>query len=125
MGERASPRGPLAETLGDPTLEVASRLDDGRYVDADGSPRELLEGPNRAITVVTAQGREVAALVHDSALLDEPRLVESVRATAGLLLENERLAAQVRAQLAEGRAPRARLSAATHAERRPLDRKLH
>jgi signal transduction histidine kinase len=124
-GGSASLRERLARILGDPTLDVAYRLDDGRYVDADGRPRELLEGPNRAITVVTAQGREVAALVHDSALLDEPGLVESVRATAGLVLENERLAAQVRAQLAEVRASRARLVAATDAERRRLERNLH
>ena len=67
---------------------------------------------------MTAQGEEVAALVHDPALLDEPALVDSVRATAGLVLENERLAAEVRAQLAEVRASRVRLVAATDAERR-------
>jgi signal transduction histidine kinase len=58
-------------------------------------------------------------------LLDEPALVESVRATAGLVLENERLAAEVRAQLAEVRASRVRLVAATDAERRRLERNLH
>jgi signal transduction histidine kinase len=67
----------------------------------------------------------VAALVHDPALLDEPALVESVRATAGLVLENERLAADVRSQLAEVRASRARIVAATDAERRRIERNLH
>jgi signal transduction histidine kinase len=115
----------LARVLGDPTLDVAYRLGDGRYVDAGGKPLELPQGPNRAITLVTAQGEEVAALVHDPALLDEPALVESVRATAGLVLENERLAAEVRAQLAEVRASRARIVAATDAERRRIERNLH
>ena len=115
----------LARVLGDPTLEVAYRLDDGRYVDAAGRPLELPQGPDRAITLVTARGEEVAALVHDPALLDEPALVESVRATAGLVLENERLAAEVRAQLAEVRASRARIVAATDAERRRIERNLH
>jgi signal transduction histidine kinase len=115
----------LGRVLGDPTLEVAYRLDDNRYVDASGKPLELPQGPNRAITLVTAQGDEVAALVHDPALLDEPALVESVRATAGLVLENERLAAEVRAQLAEVRASRARIVAATDAERRRIERNLH
>jgi signal transduction histidine kinase len=41
------------------------------------------------------------------------------------VLENERLAAEVRAQLAEVRASRARLVAATDAERRRLERNLH
>jgi signal transduction histidine kinase len=115
----------LARTLGDPTLDIAYRLDDGRYVDASGEPLALPEGPARAVTVVTARGEEVAALIHDPALLDEPALVESVRATAGLVFDNERLAAEVRAQLAEVRASRTRLVAATDAERRRIERNLH
>jgi signal transduction histidine kinase len=115
----------LARAVGDPTLEVAYRLDDGRYVDDGGRPVELPHRADRTVTVVTARGEEVAALVHDPALLDEPALVDSVRATAGLVLENERLAAEVRAQLAEVRASRARIVAATDAERRRLERNLH
>jgi signal transduction histidine kinase len=121
----ASLRERLARVLGDPTLEVAYRLDDGRYVDAAGQPLELPQGPNRTVTLVTVRGEEVAALVHDPALLDEPALVESVRATAGLVLENERLAAEVRAQLAEVRASRGRIVAAADAERRRIERNLH
>ena len=121
----ASLRERLARVLGDPTLEVAYRLDDGRYVDAAGEPLELPQGPNRTVTLVTVRGEEVAALVHDPALLDEPALVESVRATAGLVLENERLAAEVRAQLAEVRASRGRIVAAADAERRRIERNLH
>ncbi len=115
----------LAKVLGDPTVDVAYRLDDGRHVDAAGRPLELPQGPERAITLVTVRGDEVAALVHDPALLDEPALVEAVRATAGLVLENERLAAEVRAQLAEVRASRTRIVAATDAERRRIERNLH
>jgi signal transduction histidine kinase len=115
----------LARALGDPTLEVAYRLGDGRFVDAAGGPIELPQGADRAVTAVTAGGEEVAALVHDPALLDEPALVESVRATAGLVLENERLAAEVRSQLAEVRASRGRIVAAADAERRRIERNLH
>jgi signal transduction histidine kinase len=74
---------------------------------------------------VTAGDEEIAALVHDPALLDEPALVESVRATAALVLENERLAAEVRSQLAEVRASRGRIVAAADAERRRIERNLH
>jgi signal transduction histidine kinase len=74
---------------------------------------------------VTVRGEEIAALVHDPALLDEPALVESVRATAALVLENERLAAAVRSQLAEVRASRGRIVAAADAERRRIERNLH
>ena len=121
----ASMRERLARALGDPTLDVAYRLGDGRYVDATGRPTELPRGAGRAVTAVTAGGAEVAVLIHDPALLDEPALVESVRATAGLVLENERLAAVVRSQLAEVRASRGRIVAAADAERRRIERNLH
>ena len=115
----------LAKVLGDPTVDVVYRLGDGRHVDAAGRSLELPQSPERAITLVTVRGEEVAALVHDPALLDEPALVEAVRATAGLVLENERLAAEVRAQLAEVRASRTLIVAATDAERRRIERNLH
>jgi signal transduction histidine kinase len=118
-------RARLARTLGDPTLELAYRLDDGRYVDPTGHPIELPRQGDRAVTALTSGGEEIAVLVHDPALLDEPGLVESVRATAGLVLENERLAAQVRSQLAEVRASRGRIVAAGDAERRRIERNLH
>jgi signal transduction histidine kinase len=124
--EAATPmRERLAGALGDPTLEVAYRLDDGRYVDAAGRPIDLPRRADRAVTAVTAGGEEIAALVHDPALLDEPALVESVRATAALVLENERLAAEVRSQLAEVRASRGRIVTAADAERRRIERNLH
>jgi signal transduction histidine kinase len=115
----------LARALGDPSLEVAYRIGDGRYVDAAGRPIELPHGADRAVTGVTSGGEEIAVLVHDPALLDEPALVESVRATAALVLENERLAAEVRSQLAEVRASRGRIVAAADAERRRIERNLH
>lgn len=121
----ATMRERLARALGDPTLDVAYRLGDGRYVDAAGRPIELTQRADRAVTAMTVRGEEIAALVHDPALLDEPALVESVRATAALVLENERLAAEVRSQLAEVRASRGRIVAAADAERRRIERNLH
>jgi signal transduction histidine kinase len=67
----------------------------------------------------------VAALVHDAALAEEPELVEAVAATARLALENQRLHAELRAQLDEVRASRARIVAAGDEERRRLERDLH
>jgi signal transduction histidine kinase len=116
----------LARALGDPTLEVVYWLDDAAgYVDDQGLPVQLPLSTKRAVTKVLADGAPVAALLHDPALLDEPDLIESVRATAGLVLENQRLAAEVRAQLAEVRASRARIVAAADDERRRLERDLH
>ena len=116
----------LARALGDPTLEIAYWLEGTRgYVDEAGRPFELPSSTGRAVTQVLAGGAPVAALVHDPALFDDPDLIESVGATAGLVLENERLAAEVRAQLAEVRASRARIVAAADDERRRLERDLH
>ena len=119
IGER------LARALDDPTLQLAYRLDDGLYVDAAGRNVDLPRDPDRAVTSVTVGGEEVAVLVHDPALLDEPALVDSVRATAALVLEIERLAAQVRSQLAEVRASRGRIVSAADSERRRIERNLH
>jgi signal transduction histidine kinase len=116
----------LARALGDPTLEIAYWLEQtGTYVDETGRPSPLPDDKTRAVTHVLAGGTPVAALIHDPTLLEEPHLVESVRATAGLVLENERLAAEVRAQLAEVRASRSRIVAAADEERRRLERDLH
>jgi signal transduction histidine kinase len=116
----------LARALGDPTLEVAYWDENSRsYVDDAGRPMELDAAGSRAVTHVVSSTSPVAALVHDLALLEEPELVESVRATAALVLENERLAAEIRAQLAEVEASRVRIVAATDEERRRLERDLH
>ena len=118
-------RARLARALGDPTLELAYRLADGRYVNATGRATELPQTAIARMTALMAGGEEIAVLVHDPALLDEPGVVDSVRATAGLVLENERLAAEVRSQLAQVRASRGRIVAAADAERRRIERNLH
>ena len=66
--EAGSMRERLAQALGDPTLEVAYRLADGRSVDATGRPVSLPDGTDRTVTAVTAGGKEIAALVHDPGL---------------------------------------------------------
>jgi signal transduction histidine kinase len=115
-------QGALARTLRDPTLTVAYWVGD-RYVDADGRAAALPE--DRAVTEVDRDGRRIAALVHDPALDDQPELVASAGAAAGLALENERLQAELRARLEELRASRARIVEAAQAERRRIERDLH
>ena len=119
-------RDAIARCLGDPSLELAFWLPTtGRYVDSEGIATEPREDPARAITVLEHDGRRIAALVHDPSLLDEPELVEAVRAAASLALENAQLQSELRAQLAEVRASRARIVEAGDAERRRLERDLH
>lgn len=120
-------RNALARALGDPSLELAFWLPaEGRYVNADGGPTALPDGDSkRRATIVQRDGQPVAALLHDPALEHNAELVRSVGAAAALALENERLHAELRAQLAELRASRARLVEATDAERRRIERNLH
>jgi len=68
-------------------------------------------------------GAPVAALVHDRAL--DAGLVRAAGAAAGLAIANERLRAEVRAQLAEVRASRQRIVEAADRERRRVERNLH
>ena len=58
-------------------------------------------------------------------LLDQPALLEAAGSAARFALENERLQAELRAQLAELRESRARIVRAGDEERRRLERDLH
>jgi signal transduction histidine kinase len=128
--ERTPPgavRDALARALGDPSLELALWLPERRaYVDHGGRPLELpATGSGRAVTVLGPTEAPVAALVHDPALLERPALLRSAGAAARLALENERLQAELRLQLAEVRASRTRVITAGDEERRRLERDLH
>jgi signal transduction histidine kinase len=114
----------LSRVLGDPTLELAYQVG-GDWVDPQGERVEFAESEQRAVTQIVAGGIPVAALIHDRALLADRDLVASVRATTEFALDNERLAAEVRMQLAEVKASRTRLVAAQDDERRRLERDLH
>ena len=119
-------RAVLAEALRDPSLEVVYWLDTRHgYVDLDGRPVDLPAGDDRAVTEIERHGDRVAALVHDPALREEPGTLEAVTAAAGLALENERLFADLRAQLEALRESRARIVEAGDTERRRLERNLH
>jgi signal transduction histidine kinase len=121
-------RASLARALGDPSLEVLYALAgrDG-WVNADGRPGSL-PGPGagpgaRTATLVEREGRPLAALIHDPAL--DRELVRAAAVAAGMRIENERLHADVRAQLEEVRASRQRIVEAGDAERRRVERNLH
>jgi signal transduction histidine kinase len=117
----------LARALHDPTLQLAYWLPDRHaFVDAAGRPVELpAAGGDRTITILRHDGDPVAAMLHDAALDDDPALVRAVAATARMTIENERLQAEVRAQLEEVRASRARIVEFGDAERRRVERNLH
>jgi signal transduction histidine kinase len=119
-------RAALARTLGDPSLVVAYRQPGAEtYTDAAGTPVALPENGDRAVMPIERHETEVAALVYDTSLDDDPELLEAVGAAAAIAIENDRLHAESRARLAELRASRERIITAGDAERRRLERDLH
>jgi signal transduction histidine kinase len=124
--ERADLRDALARALGDPALELAFWMPElNRYVDAGGAPAELpgKDDARRTVTEIDHHGEHVAAIVHDRA--QDTATVRAAGAATALLLENQRLDAQLRANLVELRASRARLVEAADGERRRIERNLH
>lgn len=117
----------LARRLGDPSLQIAYfRPEHGDYVDERGHLVNLRTvGSGRAVTLLESAGEPIAALVHDDFLRHDPEIVEAVAAAARLAISNERLRAEVRAQLEEVRASRARIVEAGDAGRRRVERNLH
>jgi signal transduction histidine kinase len=124
--DRAGPggvRSALARTIGDPTLELALWLpEQGTWADEQGREVQLPPEPGRAVTFV---GDELAAMIHDPILLDQPALLEAAGSAARFALENERLQVELRTQLVALRESRARIVQAGDEERRRLERDLH
>ena len=97
------------------------------WIDVDGHRVPLPdEGPLRAVTRLEGNGGSIAAIVHDPVLREDPSLIGAVTAVLRLGVQNERLEAEVRAQLLDAvRASRVRLVGAAEEERRRLERDLH
>lgn len=120
----------LAKAVGDPGLELALWLPESRiFVD---DQQRVVEAPNmnatadRSVTSVhDSDGKPLALLIHDPALLADPLRVEAAASAARLALENERLHAQLRAHLEEVRASRTRIVQAADEARRGIERDLH
>jgi len=116
-------RDALARALGEPDLILVYRGGETDWIDGAGTPVALPQ--TSAVTQLTANGELLAAIGHRPGTLEDPGLVEEIARAARPALEHERLQAQVRAQLAELRASRARIVAAADAERRRLEHDLH
>ena len=96
----------LAVALRDPSVEIAYRLDPRRgvagagWVDAEGrTVAEPTASSERAVKHVDLGGAGAAAVGYDISLTEEPELVEAVTTAAGLALQNERLQAELRAEI--------------------------
>jgi signal transduction histidine kinase len=125
-GGAVSMRDRLADALGDPSLVLGyadpasgeMRDEAGRVVSM--STRE----PGRAVTVLRDTDRPIAVLVHDTAVLDDPALLESVGSLARIALANARLHQEAQARLDAMEESRRRLLAVADAERDRLEAEL-
>jgi signal transduction histidine kinase len=122
-------RAALADAFDDPSLEIAYWVGDdgdGRWADAAGhAVAEPPEGSGRYLTEVRDGDQRVAAIVHDSALRNEPAFLDAATGYAVMTLDNHRLSAQAAALLREVGQSRARIQATADDERRRIERDLH
>lgn len=119
-------RDALARELGDPTLELGYWVAaTSTYADASGrAVAPPAPGSPRAETRIDLDGRPIALLVHDPAVLDDPGLLEAVAAATRLAAKNAELHAELRNQVSEVTASRLRLLHARDDERRRLEARL-
>jgi signal transduction histidine kinase len=130
LGDAAPPErlgAALASALGDPSLTLLTWSPAFRaYLDSGGTPVDPDgDAAGRATTYLEHGGRRIGAILHDRSLSEDPGLVRAVGAAVRLAVDNERLTAEVRSQLGEVRASRARIVQASDAERRRVERNLH
>jgi signal transduction histidine kinase len=116
----------LAEALRDPLATLFFWLPaSATYADESGELVAVLPNDGRAPFEIERVGARTAVLLHDPDLLEKPDLLRNVLAAAALSIEIARLRVEVRFQLAEVEASRARIVEAGYEERRRLERDLH
>jgi len=113
----------LREIFADPGLELLVFLPESqRYVDLAGNTRT---DDDRHRIAIERGDQPIGVVVHDSTAELSPELLRRVVEDGGLAVEIARLRAELRLQLSEVKASRARIVAAGHAERRRIERDLH
>jgi signal transduction histidine kinase len=118
----------FARAFDDPTIGIvfpAGAGSDG-WRDCQGHPASLPEpGTGRSVSAVRDRGTVVAAVIHDEALAARPELISAGLEMAGVVLDNQRLAAGTKAALHEVRRSRGRMAANADLELRRIERDLH
>ena len=108
LGQTPTParlRDALANALGDP-VAAGGLLGARRRIGSSMRPARSMElpddGTGQAVTMLERNGVREAAIIHDAILLEEPGLIASVASAMRLAVENDRLTAEVEAQLDGG-----------------------
>lgn len=125
----AAVRDALRSALGDDGLDVLYWVSEtGGYVDHTGITRDPPTASTTerlVVPVADHAGDPLALVITDPSLARHQDLVASAVVVSGLALENARLHAGLRAQLAEVTNARSRLLQSAFAQRRQLERDLH
>jgi signal transduction histidine kinase len=111
----------LATALRDPSVEVAFAVDEdgsSTWVDELGRRIEPLRATgSRSVMPILVDGRAVAQLACESAVIDEPGVMASIEAATRLAARNAQLRASLRAEAAALEASRLRLLSAADDQR--------
>ena len=128
LGQRAvvdSLRDRLAGVLGDQTLIVGYATVSGAFADEAG--RQVLmprPGSGRRATRILDGNAEVAVIVHDAAVLDDPALVDAVASATRVAVANRQLRAEIDDRVRAIDASQRRLLSTADDQRRRLERQL-
>jgi signal transduction histidine kinase len=123
----ADVRARLAQALGDPDLRVGYWLpESAAFIDFEGRTLPIgAEGSERrTTTLLPSADAPVAAVIHGTAVLDQPGVLEALTAAGRLAAANAQLRAEVRARVDETVQSRRRLVKAGDEERERLGRRL-
>lgn len=126
-GPRATAVDALRRALDDPAVDLLFwRSATGSWIDALGQPVTNAEvDAGRSVTPLERDGDWVAAVVHDPALLADPERVRTASVATMAAIDDERLKAELLAQLRDEQASRLRILAAGDRQRRRVERNLH
>ncbi len=116
----------LRDLLSDPSLELRFFLPESDVqVDPRGMPVAEVVNDPRVCTPIERAGTPVALVLHRATGPQRPDPLTTLVEAGGLAIEIARLRVELRRQLAEVEASRARIVAAADVERRRIERDLH
>ncbi|WP_170151884.1 sensor histidine kinase [Subtercola boreus] len=125
--DRQSAEAALASTLGDRSLQVVYwAAERSRYVDASGADFELPgPGEGRTALEVRVDSRLIGAIVYDNGLIGDPDAVRRVGQVLAIVIDRERLLAELVASRDALLGSRLRLVQAADSERTRIAQDLH
>jgi signal transduction histidine kinase len=125
-GERPEIRDALADTLGDPTLDLVFWSPAGGYIGANGKPVDVTEAAaHRAVADIELEGRRLGAIVYDPTMIRNRQLVAEAGRVVALAIDREQLHANLRASEEAVRESRRRIVEAGDEQRRRLAQDMH